>query len=158
MNLENKKHSDHEADGSLAKFESYLDDYWLKAREHETKTLESLEKHLWLANGAAATVAIGYIQANEQVCGYQYYGAWLFVLGVLTLVFQKYLSTVIGGRDLARFIDARTKFYANEETDFIFSEVRDNLHSIMNSTYRVLSYCSGLLFMGGCALTLIGVR
>ncbi len=75
INLKNKKRSKYEKDGDLPDIEEMSKDYWNKSRDIETRTIEDLEKHLWLANGAAATVSIGYVQAKDILCPSQYYGA-----------------------------------------------------------------------------------
>jgi len=98
FNLQNKKRSAYAA-ADLAKLDATLDDYWEKSRALESGTVNDLEKYLWLANGAAATVTIGYIQAKDIVCLSQYYGAWAFVTGILMLVAMKYVSRINSSRD-----------------------------------------------------------
>jgi len=55
VNLQNNKRSAYTAD-NLAKLEASLGDYWDKSRSLESETVADLEKHLWLANGAAHRV------------------------------------------------------------------------------------------------------
>ena len=100
INLQNKRRSDYEKDGGVADIEEMSKDYWNRSRDTETKTIEDLEKHLWLANAAAATVSIGYIQAKDVVLPSQYYGAWAFVSGILMLVVMKLsLASIVQGTD-----------------------------------------------------------
>ena len=73
FNLQNKKRSNYSAD-DLAKLDASLSDYWDKSRALESETVNDFEKHLWLANGAAATVSIGFIQAKTMVTLWQYRG------------------------------------------------------------------------------------
>src|SRR5664279_3195010 len=62
INLQNKKRSAYQKDGDLPALEDVLKDYWDKSRTGETKSIEDLDKYLWLGNAAAVTVSIGYIQ------------------------------------------------------------------------------------------------
>ena len=157
INLKNKKRSDYERDGDLPDIEEMSKDYWNKSRDTEAKTIEDLEKHLWLANAAAATVTIGYIQAKDVVCLSQYYGAWSFVSGILMLVVMKYVSSINSSRDRYRFQDAKSKFDAEEVTDYVFKGVRDKSFNILKKSYLFLQYGAGVAFISGCILTLVGV-
>lgn len=157
INLRNKKRSEYEKDGDLPDIEEMSKDYWNKSRAMETQTIEDLEKHLWLANAAAATVSIGYIQAKDIVCQSQYYGAWAFVSGILMLVVMKYVSSINSSRDLYRFQDAKSKFDADEVTDYVFKDVRDRIFNILKKSYLFLQYGAGIAFVAGCILTLLGV-
>ena len=158
INIQNKKRSEYERDGDLPDIEKMSLDYWNKSRDAETKTIEDLEKHLWLANAAAATVSIGYIQtAKTIVCQAQYYGAWAFVSGILMLVVMKYVSSINSSRDRYRFQDAKSKFDAEEVTDHIFKDVRDKTFNILKKSYLFLQYGAGIAFILGCILTLTGV-
>jgi len=157
INLKNKKRSEYERDGDLPDIEEMSKDYWNKSRETETKTIEDLEKHLWLANGAAATVTIGYIQSKDIVCSSQYYGAWAFVFGILMLVVMKYVSSINGSRDRHRFQDAKSRFDAGEVTDYVFKEVRDSTFTVLRQSYLMLQYGAGVAFIVGCISTLVGV-
>lgn len=158
INLQNKKRSEYMKDGDLLDVEEISKDYWNKSRETETKTIEDLEKHLWLANAAAATVSIGYVQTKELVCQSQYYGAWAFVSAILMLVVMKYVSSINSSRDRYRFQDAKSQFDAEEVTDFVFKDVRDKTFNVLKKSYLLLQYGAGLAFILGCILTLIGVK
>jgi hypothetical protein len=158
INLQNKKRSEYDKDGDLSDIEEMSKDYWNKSRDTETQTIEDLEKHLWLANAAAATVSIGYIQAKEIVCQSQYYGAWAFVSGILMLVVMKYVSSINSSRDRYRFQDAKSKFDAEEVTDFVFNDVRDKTFKFFKKSYLFLQYGAGVAFISGCIMTLIGVK
>lgn len=48
---------------SPEQFDEISKDWWDKSRERETETITDLEKHLWLANSSAATIAIGLIKS-----------------------------------------------------------------------------------------------
>lgn len=63
FNLQNKKRSSYTA-SDLSNLDITLKDYWDKSRSLQSEAINDLEKHLWLANGAAATAAIGFLQAN----------------------------------------------------------------------------------------------
>jgi hypothetical protein len=157
INLQNKKRSDYEKNGDLTDIEEMSKDYWNRSRATETQTIEDLEKYLWLANAAAATVSIGYIQAKDVICQSQYYGAWAFVSGILMLVVMKYVSGINSSRDRYRFQDAKSKFDADDITDYIFKDVRDKTFKVLKKCYLFLQYGAGLAFIAGCILTLIGV-
>lgn len=141
FNLQNKKRSAY-SEADLAKLYVNLSDYWDKSRKLESETVVDLEKHLWLANGAAATAAIGFIQAKTAVSFWQYAGAWAFVSGILVLVILKYLSAYNSSRDPYRFQDAKSCFDANETTDEVFRNVRDKTFSVLR---RHTLYCNGSL-------------
>src|SRR5438093_27362 len=117
VNLQNKKRSAY-TPADLVKLDASLDDYWNKSREMESETVVDLEKHLWLANGAAATVAIGYVQAAKAAVSiWQQLGAWAFVTGILMLLVLKFISSLNSSRDRYRFQDAKSRFDADEVTD-----------------------------------------
>lgn len=158
INSQNKTRSEYEKNGDLPDIEEMSKDYWNKSRDMESRTIEDLEKYLWLANGAAATVTIGYIQAKDIVCLSQYYGAWAFVTGILMLVLMKYVSSINSSRDRYRFQDAKSKFDAEETTDIVFKDVRDRTFTILKKSYLFLQYGAGTAFVAGCILTLIGVK
>lgn len=156
FNLQNKKRSAYSA-ADLANLDASLSDYWDKSRKLESETVIDLEKHLWLANGAAATAAIGFIQAKAIVPFWQYIGAWVFVSGILVLVILKYVSAFNSSRDRYRFQDAKSRFDADEITDEVFRGVRDKTFSILKKAYLVLQWLSGAAFIAGSVFTLIGV-
>jgi hypothetical protein len=156
INTQNKKRSTYSA-ADLAKLEASIDDYWDKSRDLESETVNDLEKHLWLANGAAATVAIGYVQAKAIVPLWQYAGAWSFVVGVLLLVVMKFVSSVNSSRDRFRLQGARSRFDADEVTDDVFGTVRDRTFRILKGAYLVLQWSAGVAFIVGAVLTLVGV-
>ena len=156
FNLQNKKCSAYSAD-DLAKLDATLSDYWDKSRELESKTVNDLEKHLGLVNGAAATVAIGFIQAKTVVPFWQYMGAWVFVSGILMLVILKYLSATNSSRDRYRFQDAKSRFDADEVTDDVFGSVRDRTFLILKRAYLILQWGAGGAFIAGAIFTLVGV-
>ena len=158
INIQNKKKNEYEKDGDLPDFEKMSEDYWNNSRELETKTIEDLEKYLWLANSAAATISIAYIQKiTTTISLLQYSGAWAFVSGILMLLILKYISSIISSRDRYRFQDALSKFNSNKVSDEIFNSVRDKTFKFFKRCYLILQYGSGLAFITGCILTLIGV-
>lgn len=156
FNLQNKKRSAYSA-ADLANLDAALTDYWDKSRDLESETVNDLEKHLWLANGAAATVAIGFIQAKTDIPVWQYVGAWVFVSGILLLVILKYISAVNSSRDRYRFQDAKSRFDAEEVTDEVFRNVRDGTFRFLKRTYLVLQWGAGIAFIAGSIFTLVGV-
>ena len=156
FNLQSKKRSAY-AEADLAKLDATLDDYCDKSRALESQTVNDLEKHLWLANGAAATVSIGYIQAETTVPLWQYLGAWTFVVGILLLVVLKFVSSLNSSRDRYRFQDAKSRFDADEVTDHEFRTIRDRTFRVLKCSYVVLQWGAGLAFIAGAILTLIGV-
>ena len=157
FNLQDKKLSAYSAD-DLAKLETSLTDYWDKSRVLESETVADLEKHLWLANGAAATASVGFIQAKAVVSLWQYAGAWAFVFGILLLVILKYVSAFNSSRDRYRFQDAKSRFDAEEVSDRVFRNVRDGMFRVLTRSYLVLQWGAGAAFIAGSIFTLIGVR
>jgi len=161
INIQNKKKNEFVKDGDLPDFEKMSEDYWNKSREMETKTIEDLEKYLWLTNSAAATISIAYLQQKEtSTIGWdwvQYCGAWAFVCGILMLLLMKYISMINSSRDRYRFQDALSKFNSGKTSDKIFENVRDNKFKYLKKRYLFLQYGSGIAFVMGCILTLIGV-
>lgn len=156
FNLQDKKRSAYTA-ADLANFEATLADYWDKSRSLESVTINDLEKHLWLANGAAATATIGFIQAKTVVPCWQYVGAWVFVSGILCLVIMKYLSASNSSRDRYRFQDAKSRFDADEVTDHVFRHIRDWKFKALKFAYLALQWGAGAAFIAGSVFTLIGV-
>ena len=158
FNLQDKTRSAYSAD-DLAKLETSLTDYWDKSRALESETVVDLEKHLWLANGAAATASVGFIQAAKTVVSlWQYAGAWAFVSGILLLVILKYVSAFNSSRDRYRFQDAKSRFDAEEVSDRVFRDVRDGMFRVLSRSYLVLQWGAGAAFIAGSIFTLIGVR
>ncbi len=74
------------------------------------------------------------------------------------LVVMKYVSTLNSSRDRNRFQEAKSKFDSNEESDFVFKNVRDKTFNRLKKCYLILQYGAGLAFIAGCILTLIGVN
>jgi hypothetical protein len=157
FNLQDKKRSAYSRD-DLAKLEASLSDYWEKSRALESAAVSDLEKHLWLANGAAATASIAFIQAKTTVSLWQYAGAWSFVSGILFLVIMKYVSTLNSSRDRYRFQDAMSHFNAEEISDQVFRDVRDRTFCVLKGFYLALQWSAGAAFIVGSVFTLFGVR
>jgi hypothetical protein len=157
INLQNKKGSAYQKDGDLLALEEMLKDYWDKSRTLETKSIEDLEKYLWLANAAAVTVSIGYIQKACAASLFQYCGAWASIVGILMLIIMKYVSVLNSSMDRHRFQEAKYNFDANEVSDFIFKDMRDRTFGNLRKLYLCLQYCAGLAFVAGCVLTLLCV-
>jgi len=157
FNLQNKKRSAYSA-ADLTKLNATLSDYWDNSRKLESETVADLEKHLWLANGAAATAAIGFIQAKIEITFWQYAGAWAFVSGILALVILKYLSAYNSSRDRYRFQDAKSRFDADRVTDEVFRYVRDKTFFVLKKAYLVMRWLSGAAFIVGLVSTLIGAN
>lgn len=157
FNLQDKKRSAYSRD-DLTKFEISLSDYWDKSRALESETVADLEKHLWLANGAAATASIAFIQAKTTVTLWQYAGAWAFVSGILLLVILKYVSTLNSSRDRYRFQDAKSRFDVEEISDQVFRDVRDRTFCALKGVYLAFQWSAGAAFIAGSVFTLIGVR
>jgi hypothetical protein len=155
--VRDKKHGQYQAD-ELSQLETVLSDYWNKSRALETETVVDLEKYLWLANGAAATVSIGFIRTAANVPTWQFWGSWLFILGIVLLVCLKFVSAITSSRDRHRFESARSKFYKDEVSDEIFLGIRDRVFKNLKRCYLILQYGSGLTFILGLVLTLVGIQ
>jgi hypothetical protein len=155
--IQNKKYSKYSSD-ELARLENQLADYSDKSRSMESETLVDLDKHLWLANGAAATISIGFVQAADEIAFLQYWGCWSFIFGIVLLVVQKNFSTWTSSRDRFRFDEARMQFYKDERTDEVFGEVRDRKLRLLNILDRSLKKGAGLTFVAGLVLTMVGIQ
>lgn len=157
FNLQYKRRNSYSQTDLLA-LDKVLDDYWDKSRTSESEKVIDLEKHLWLANGAAATMSIGFIQAKNIVSIWQYTGAWSFIIGIVLLVLMKYVSMWIVSRDRFRFQDAKSRFDSGEVSDEVFSDIRDCTFSILKGIYCILRFGAGATFIAGLILTLIGLQ
>ncbi len=156
VNLQGKKRSECSAD-ELARIEAMTSDYWDKSRTKETDTVVDLEKHLWLGNGAAATITIGFVQAKSTFPLWQYAGAWTFIAGILLLLIMKFVSAFIASRERYRFQDAKSRFDADLVTDLVFRDIRDKTFLVLKRSYLALQWSAGFAFIVGCILTLVGV-
>lgn len=157
LKLHGKKRSAFSSD-ELAALEKHSADYWEKSRSLESETIKDLEKHLWLANGAAATVSVGFVQAATTVPISQYVGACAFVGGILALILMKFVSAANSLRDRYRFQDAKHRFDTELVTDHVFESVRDRVFDWGKRAYLMLQWTSGIAFVTGLILTLVGVR
>ena len=134
-----------------------LDDYWQKSRDKESETVADLEKHLWLANGAAATASVGFLQAASVVSSWQMAGAWAFIVGIVALVIIKFVSEFQASRMRFRFQDAKMRFDANQVSDLVFKDIRDKTFEVTRRIYLWLRWSAGIAFVVGLAFTLMGV-
>ena len=157
FNLPGKKRSEY-LPNELARLEPILEDYRENSRSLESDTATDLEKHLWLANGAAATLSIGFVQASNAVTLWQNAGCWSFISGIFCLVILKYLSATLSSRDRFRSQDAKSRFDANEVTAQVLREIRDRTFRVMKRAYLVLQWGAGFAFITGLILTLVGVQ
>jgi len=142
----------------LQQLEAYCADYWKQSRALESETVRDLEKHLWLANAAAATASIALLSSESAAPLAQYIGAWAFVTGILSLVVMKFVSTLSSSSDRYRFESAKSRFHRDETTDEIFSGIRDRVFACLRGAYLSRQWGSGIAFIAGLVLTLIGVR
>jgi hypothetical protein len=158
VNLHDKNRSAYSLD-ELARLEKSLEVYWTRMADLETSTVVDLEKHLWIANGAAATAAVAFVQERGFVSLGQHAGAWAFACGLLSLVVLKFLSAYMSSRELARFHEAKSQFDAEERTDFVFreEELRDATAQYLKKAYLWCLYVAGTAFVVGIVLTLVGV-
>jgi len=156
VNLQSKKRADYAPD-DLERLDFANREYWDSARSLETESVNDFEKHLWLANGAALTISIGFIQSKESVSVWQYSGSWLFLTGIVLLVLLKYLSAFNSSRERFRFQDAASRFEANEVTDEVFRDVRDKTFNALKRCYLWLQWGAGVAFILGVVATLLGV-
>lgn len=155
----NKKRSAYSA-AELQDLNDYLDDYLDNARKSESRSIDDLHKHLWLANGAALTVSVGYMQVNHNsIDHFQYMGVTAFIAGLALLVFLKYLYAFIGSRDRYRFQEAVGKFANDVEPDVVLQieNIRDGLFKVLQKITVVLVYAAGAAFLFGCITTVIGL-
>jgi hypothetical protein len=158
INLRNIKRKDYSSD-DLEKLKITIADSLDKSRVIESETIVDLEKHLWLANAAAATISISFISKKDVVVtSLQYYGSWSFIIGIIMLVVVKFLSEYFCSRDRSRLQAAKSKFDADEVTDMIFDEVRDRFYRTLKYVYIGLKYGSGAMFIIGLVFMVQGVK
>lgn len=157
IELQNKKLSHYRADGDLTLSEEMLTDYKEHSVNLETYTINDLEKHLWLANGAAITISLGFIQAKGVVSQLHVYGTWLFLAAIIMLVVMKFASAINSSRDRKRYQSAHIDFYSEKTTDVVFSNIRDKIFYFYKTIYLVTQYGSGLAFIIGCFFMVKGV-
>ena len=157
INLKDKKRKEYSSD-ALKKLEAVISDSWDKSRAVESETIVDLEKHLWIANAAAATISVGFIQSKAEVSNLHYYGAWSFILGIILLVIMKFLSEYFCSRDRSRLQNAKSRFDADEATDLVFDEIRDGTYNKLKIAYICLKYGSGGMFILGLVLIVQGVK
>ena len=141
---------------SPEQFDEISKDWWEKSREKESESLTDLEKHLWLANSSAATIAIGLIKSSSLlISNYKKCGAWAFILGIVLLILSKFLTAFISSRDRSRFQKAMKDVDSEDDfTSKTFKDIRDCKARILNRTYHFLIIGSGVCFISGLALTI----
>ncbi len=145
-------------ESDLKEYLDYKRDYFEKAADRESKSIDDLINHLWIANGAAATASISIIQNKGVTDSFQYWGACCFIFGLIALLIFKYLSEWIVSRDRFRF-----QYIINE-----ISNRRINVDSIMNVRDRhqniarlfliALRLLAGSSFIVGLSMTLYSFR
>lgn len=138
--------------------QEWADDWFEHARLKEGKTIDDLEKHLWLGNAAALTLSGGLFSLGRPAPPQKLVdGLELFVLGLAILVILKYLSVLISSRDRYRMQDAFLRFERELVTDEVFSNIRDAKFKLLRFVYLVLQYGAGLTFLIGCSCTVYGL-
>ena len=141
----------------MKEFEKVLIDYLDKSRELESQSINDLEKHLWLANAAAATITIGYIQSKPEVHCLQLIGGWAFILGIIFLMLMKFVSAFNSSRDRRKFQEASSNITENNCKKKM-QEIKDKTFHRLRWVYLILQYSSGFLFIAGCILILLGIN
>ena len=136
-----------------------MDDYWDRSRDHETKRVDDVEKHLWLANGAAATVSMAFYQAKGWISPWQLTGALLFVAGLVMLITMKFLAEWNASRDRFRFQDAANRFFANECTNEFLApnSIRDATAQRVKVLLLFTRFGSGIVFVLGLLCTIVAL-
>ncbi|MFO2495097.1 hypothetical protein SDA97_02710 [Legionella pneumophila serogroup 1] len=134
-----------------------LDDYFNKARELESYTINDLEKHLWLSNAAATTITIGFIQSKDGVGCLQILGACSFVFGIIFLLLMKFISAINSSRDRKKFQEATLNISKVNAVEKLRG-IKDKKFNWLRMTYLILQYGAGVLFVIGCILILLGVK
>ncbi|WP_106225637.1 hypothetical protein [Legionella pneumophila] len=141
----------------MKKLENALVDYWDKSRALESRTIDDLEKHLWLVNSAAATITIGFIQSKNGVHCLQLIGGWAFVLGIISLLCMKFMAAINSSRDRKRFQEVSPEI-TEDNFEEKMREIKDTTFHRLRWMYLILQYGSGILFIGGCILILLGIN
>jgi hypothetical protein len=157
INLNDKDIDWYKSSGNIEKIDAMIQDYWDNSRRMESETIVDLEKHLWVVNSTAATLLLGYLQTKDMITNWQAFSATAFILGIVFLFFLKFVSAYNSSRDRYQFQEASSKFQAGEVTDFIFKSVPDKQFLIVKGMYKWLQIGSGVLFVTGLVLLLVGV-
>ncbi len=158
INFKDKKIEWYRSNGDYDQVQKTLNDYWDNSRRLESETINDLEKHLWIVNSSAATLIIAYLQTTKNIITpWQYSAACSFVLGIICSFLLKFVSEYNSSRDRFRFEEANSKFLNGEVTDYVFKNIRDNRYNLIKSLYNGLRDGSGLLFIIGLVLLLIGI-
>ena len=143
--------------GELKRTQDWLKSDFDRSREHETQSINDLEKTLWLANAGAATITIGFITNTDQPNIFQFYGCASFVLAIIILLLMKIVSAINASRDRNRRQDCSDKFFTQNKPISFLGTIRDKWYRRLKFTYLSLKGLSICLFLAGCIITLISV-
>lgn len=151
------KPSDIEKEGRYAEFEKWLHEEFDKARTLESKTIEQVEKTLWLANSGAATVTIGFITTAKVATTLQFVGCAMFVVAIVCLVLMNVVGETNASRDRARRQKASELLLKEDRAISTLGKIRDPWFKRLALAYKALKMSVIVLFVAGCTITLVGV-
>jgi hypothetical protein len=141
----------------LERVQDWLKSDFDKSREHETQSINDLEKTLWLANSGAATITIGFITNADKPNIIQFYGCASFVLAIIILLLMKIVSAINASRDRNRRQDHSDKFFTQNKPISFLGNIRDKWYKRLKFAYLSLKGLSICLFLAGCITTLISI-
>ncbi|MCW3107702.1 MAG: hypothetical protein JWQ09_2208 [Segetibacter sp.] len=157
MSIEDPTPEEIDKAGRLDQISAELKSEFDRSREYETKSIDELEKTLWLANSGAATITIGFLTSSNQPNLFQFYGCSAFVFAIILLLLMKIVSAINASRDRNRRQDFSDKFFTQNKPISSMSKIRDKHYNRLKNSYLLLKSLSICLFLAGCIATLISI-
>ena len=142
----------------LDEYKQIKRDYYDKATERETKSIEDFIKHLWIVNGASASLSIGFIQSKGVFDSFQFYGACSFVLGLIVLLIFKFVHEIISSYDLHRFQTVIGEIENNRIPVDSLRNIRNKPFKIAKHFFLVARIFAAICFIVGLCMTLYAFR
>lgn len=147
--------ADLEKSGEIQEFQKFLWDEFEKARGLQTKAIDEFDKALWLTNSGAATITLGYITSGTDPTRLQLLGSGIFVLGILSLLFMKFIAETNTSRDTERRRVASELFSKNRASVAVFDNIRDKKFARLVWLFKASKATAGICFVAGSFITLI---
>ena len=155
MNAKDPTPEDIENEGRLDEVREWLKSDFDRARDLETRSLDELEKSLWLSNAGAATVTIGYLTASNNPTYIQFLGCCMFVAAIISLMLMRIISATNASRDRYRRQSLSDRFFTENRPISSLAEIRDRTFHVLKFGYLSLKVLAASLFIAGCVFTLI---
>lgn len=134
-----------------------LKDFWDNTRASETRSIDSLDSHIWTANTAAATLLIGYLQTQPQASYWQIAAAIIFVFGILFMFSTKFVAKRNSSVELHSFRNIHRQFMLGKVTANEFNNIYDKTFMHYVLAYKWLRISAGIGFILGLVLLLVSI-